>query len=78
MTTPSFSSLEIFALFMATGVGSTLLVKETMNKTLEDLSNETQDGFVEGVVAPVEIQDGIVAACLSELHLISFVSLSQR
>ena len=45
---------------MATGIGSTLIIKETKNKTLEDLSNENQDGFVEGVVAPVEIQDGIV------------------
>ena len=45
---------------MATGIGSTLIIKETKNKTLEDLSNENQEGFVEGVVAPVEIQDGIV------------------
>ena len=54
------TSLEIFAFFMATGVGSTLLLKETMNQTLEELSGEKQEGFVEGVVAPVEIRDGIV------------------
>ena len=52
--------LEIFALFMATGVGSTLLLTETKNQTLEDLSGERQEGFVEGVVAPVEIRDGVV------------------
>jgi PHS family inorganic phosphate transporter-like MFS transporter len=45
---------------MATGVGSTLLLTETKNQTLEDLSNERQEGFVEGVVAPVEIRDGVV------------------
>lgn len=33
---------------MLTGVGSTLLVKETKQKTLEDLSNERQDSFVGG------------------------------
>lgn len=32
--------LEIFALFMLTGVVSTFLIPETKNRTLEDLSNE--------------------------------------
>ncbi|THG97084.1 hypothetical protein EW145_g7675 [Phellinidium pouzarii] len=41
--------LEIFALFMLTGVFSTLLLPETKNRTLEDLSNENQDGFIEGL-----------------------------
>jgi len=40
--------LEIFALFMLTGIFSTLLLPETMNKTLEELSGEDQDGFVRG------------------------------
>jgi PHS family inorganic phosphate transporter-like MFS transporter len=40
--------LEIFALFMLTGVASTLLLPETKLKTLEELSNEDQDGFVRG------------------------------
>ncbi|KAF8962717.1 phosphate transporter [Flammula alnicola] len=40
--------LEIFAFFMLTGIGSTLLLPETMGKTLEELSNEDQDGFVKG------------------------------
>ncbi|KZV85541.1 phosphate transporter [Exidia glandulosa HHB12029] len=44
--------LEIFALFMLTGIGSTLLLPETMNRTLEELSNEDQDGFVAGVAGP--------------------------
>ncbi|KAJ8521095.1 hypothetical protein ONZ45_g2139 [Pleurotus djamor] len=40
--------LEIFALFMLTGIGSTLLIPETKGKSLEELSNEDQDGFVQG------------------------------
>jgi len=40
--------LEIFALFMLTGIFSTLLIPETNQKTLEDLSNERQEGFIEG------------------------------
>nr|BAB43910.1 phosphate transporter [Pholiota nameko] len=40
--------LEIFAFFMLTGIGSTLLLPETKNRTLEDLSNENQEGFVRG------------------------------
>jgi len=41
--------LEIFALFMLTGIFSTLLLPETKNRTLEELSNEDQEGFVKGV-----------------------------
>jgi len=41
--------LEIFALFMLTGIFSTLLLPETKGRTLEDLSGEDQDGFVKGV-----------------------------
>jgi len=37
--------LEIFALFMLTGVFSTLLLPETMNRSLEDLSQEDEDDF---------------------------------
>ncbi|KAM6493753.1 inorganic phosphate transporter [Amanita muscaria] len=40
--------LEIFAFFMITGVCSTLLLPETKGKSLEELSNENQDGFVQG------------------------------
>jgi PHS family inorganic phosphate transporter-like MFS transporter len=43
------SSLEIFALFMLTGIFSTLLLPETKGKSLEELSNEDQDGFVQGM-----------------------------
>jgi len=52
--------LEIFAFFMLTGVFSTLLLPETKGRTLEDLSNENQDGFIEGVAARVEVQDGLI------------------
>lgn len=48
--------LEIFAFFMLTGIGSTLLLPETMGRSLEELSNENQDGFVRGVAKPKEPQ----------------------
>ena len=35
---------------MLTGIFSTLLLPETMGRTLEDLSNEDQEGFVQGMV----------------------------
>jgi len=38
--------LEIFAFFMLTGIFSTLLIPETKLKSLEELSNENQEGFV--------------------------------
>ena len=34
---------------MLTGIFSTLLIPETMNRSLEEISNENQDGFVAGV-----------------------------
>jgi MFS transporter, PHS family, inorganic phosphate transporter len=40
--------LEIFAFFMLTGVFSTLLLPETKGRSLEELSNENQEGFVKG------------------------------
>ncbi|KAF8265016.1 phosphate transporter [Lactarius quietus] len=40
---------ELYAFFMLTGILSTLLLPETKGRTLEDLSNEDQDGFVQGV-----------------------------
>ncbi|EIW69559.1 phosphate:H+ symporter [Tremella mesenterica] len=51
--------LEIFALFMATGIASTLLLPETKNLTLEDLSQEEQIGFV---------RDSTVAMAVQEKH----------
>ncbi|GAA5828845.1 hypothetical protein JCM11251_005894 [Rhodosporidiobolus azoricus] len=38
--------LTVFALFMLTGIFSTLLLPETKGKTLEELSGEDQDNFV--------------------------------
>ncbi|EJT98359.1 phosphate transporter [Dacryopinax primogenitus] len=49
--------LQIFAFFMLTGVFSTLLLPETKQQTLEELSNENQDGFITDV-PPVRITDG--------------------
>ena len=40
-------SLEIFAFFMFTGILSTMLIPETNQKTLEQLSNESQDDFIQ-------------------------------
>jgi PHS family inorganic phosphate transporter-like MFS transporter len=51
--------LEMFAFFMLTGIFSTLLLPETMGRTLEDLSNEDQEGFVQGV-NEVRVKDGII------------------
>ncbi|EJD06711.1 phosphate permease [Fomitiporia mediterranea MF3/22] len=42
--------LEIFAFFMLTGIFSTLLLPETKGRSLEELSNENQEGFIAGVV----------------------------
>ncbi|BGO99763.1 hypothetical protein JCM10021v2_003440 [Rhodotorula toruloides] len=44
--------LEIFALFMLTGIFSTLLLPETKGKTLEELSGEDNDHFIEDTPAP--------------------------
>lgn len=35
---------------MFTGIFSTLLIPETKGKTLEELSNEDQEGFVRGMI----------------------------
>jgi PHS family inorganic phosphate transporter-like MFS transporter len=40
--------LEIFAFFMLTGIFSTMLLPETKGRSLEELSNENQEGFVQG------------------------------
>ncbi|QRV90022.1 Sugar (and other) transporter [Ceratobasidium sp. AG-Ba] len=52
--------LEIFALFMLTGLFATFLIEETKGRTLEDLSNESQDGFISGGAGPLELHDGVV------------------
>ncbi|KIL59341.1 hypothetical protein M378DRAFT_131604 [Amanita muscaria Koide BX008] len=40
--------LMILAIFMLTGMGTTLWLPETSQKSLEELSNEDQEGFVQG------------------------------
>jgi len=53
--------LEIFAFFMLTGIFSTLLIPETKQRSLEELSNENQEGFVSGVAGRVEAtRDGMI------------------
>jgi len=49
--------LELFAFFMLTGIFSTLLLPETKGRTLEELSNENQDGFVRAPRATKERAD---------------------
>ncbi|KAG2131377.1 major facilitator superfamily domain-containing protein [Suillus clintonianus] len=41
--------MEIFALFMLTGIFSTLLIPETKQRSLEDISNEEQEGYIQEV-----------------------------
>ncbi|KAJ6537832.1 phosphate transporter [Mycena capillaripes] len=52
--------MEILAFFMLTGIFSTLLLPETKGFTLEELSNEKQEGFLRGPTTQVEVHDGIV------------------
>ncbi|KAJ6565933.1 hypothetical protein DFH09DRAFT_1314714 [Mycena vulgaris] len=49
---------EILALFMLTGVFSTLLVPKTKGKSLEVLSNENQEGFMQPPSAQMEVDNG--------------------
>jgi PHS family inorganic phosphate transporter-like MFS transporter len=49
--------LEIFAFFMLTGIFSTLLLPETNRQSLEDLSNEDQEGFVKAPRGRANITD---------------------
>lgn len=43
--------VEVLAAIMFTGVLSTLIIKETNQRTLEDISNEKQEGFVRGIIS---------------------------
>lgn len=52
---------------MLTGIFSTLLIPETKQKSLEELSNENQEGFIRGVAKKIETQDGLVVAQSSHL-----------
>lgn len=55
--------LEIFAFFMLTGIFSTLLLPETKGRTLEELSNEDQDGFFRGIAGGAQANSmGLVSA----------------
>ena len=50
---PALPSFEIYAFFMLTGIFSTLLLPETKGKSLEELSNEDQEGFIQGMAFPL-------------------------
>jgi PHS family inorganic phosphate transporter-like MFS transporter len=51
---------------MLTGIGSTLLLPETRQRTLEEISNENQDGFIEGVAGRSD--EGLIAPTLAHDH----------
>lgn len=51
--------LDVFAVFMAIGLAFTFLIPETKGKTLEELSNENQEGFVKGVGMGEETRKGL-------------------
>ncbi|KAI0046572.1 MFS general substrate transporter [Auriscalpium vulgare] len=51
--------LEILAFVMMTGILSTLLLPETKGRSLEELSNENQRGFIRGTNS-FELRNGIV------------------
>lgn len=44
--------MEIFAFFMLTGAIATLVLKEGKQLTLEELSNEEQEEFIDEYVSP--------------------------
>jgi hypothetical protein len=57
---------------MLTGVFSTLLIPETMGRTLEDLSNEDQEGFVQGMIytpSPLDAARSLVSIGVNELRV---------
>lgn len=56
---------------MITGIVSTLLLPETMDRSLEDLSNEPQDDFVQGYADPNAYQ-------LPPLDFVSFQEMFQN
>jgi PHS family inorganic phosphate transporter-like MFS transporter len=45
-------SLEIFGFVMLSGVASTLLLPEPRGRSLEEMSNESQKGFIRSTVSP--------------------------
>ena len=59
---------------MLTGIFSTLLIPETMGRTLEDLSNEEQEGFVQGMIYPslLDVAHSVILLAsigVNELHV---------
>jgi hypothetical protein len=47
-----YLSLEIFGFVMLSGVASTLLLPEPRGRSLEELSNENQKGFIRSTLSP--------------------------
>ncbi|CAE6476760.1 unnamed protein product, partial [Rhizoctonia solani] len=51
----------VFAFFTLTGAAATLLIEETKGRTLEDISNERQDGFISEGAGPLELASDLGA-----------------
>jgi PHS family inorganic phosphate transporter-like MFS transporter len=66
--------LEIFALFMLTGIFSTRLIPETRGRTLEDLSNEDQEGYIRGVHQPRGLTATTEGPAATPVSLIRFIN----
>ena len=58
LTFTSFS-LKIFGFVMLSGALATLLLPETRGRSLEELSNEHQKGFIRGTVAYSYVKCGL-------------------
>lgn len=69
--------LEIFAFFMFTGAISTLVLKEGKQLTLEELSNERQDGFIDGTFYSGLTFEGALTAYMSQgVHMMRKLGLT--
>jgi MFS transporter, PHS family, inorganic phosphate transporter len=58
-----FLSLKIFGFVMLSGVASTLLLPETRGRSLEELSNENQKGFIRGARKSTRVKVDLTDMC---------------
>ena len=56
---PSSLSLKIFGFVMLSGAVSTLLLPETKGRSLEELSNENQKGFIRGAQKSTHVKSDL-------------------
>ncbi|CAE6429900.1 unnamed protein product [Rhizoctonia solani] len=58
----------VFAFFTLTGAAATLLIDETKGRTLEEISNERQEGFLSGGAGPLELSSESDAQEITESY----------